>query len=251
MKIILLLLPLSFFWANCTSTKPSAQYGIATEHAGYVPARIAVMPCQVWPVGARFRTLPLTNTPAAVNKELCDKFDEHVVEGFADQPYMRGFSPKWVRALAENAGKANIVNELPQYWDHRAGDCVDCVNAPSFYLSSIKNRAEWRLWLSELSKSVRHADAVLLPFVMYSYESKFVDRGLFVSKRAAGVDLLLVDTNQGYLLWSGQRNAFALNQELEQQPVANAIDYPSWTTVHERLFVEDVWKDFPGRQTYR
>lgn len=235
----------------CTSTTPTVDYGLQPDHASYVPARIAVLPCAVWPGGAKYKSLPATNVPEADLKEICTHFDKYVIQGFENQPFMRGFSPKNLEKLLQTAGQPQAISEIPNLWAHKANDCADCDNAAAFYRASIEPRPEWRAWLSNLSKSARNADAVLMPFILYMYTEQVNERGLQVARRAAGVTLLLIDTNYGYLLWAGGRRAEVLNQRLVGLKMDPQMQAPGNDKLLERLLVEDLLKDFPGRQVYR
>lgn len=248
--IVLLTIP-TLLGISCTHTPKLVPYGTPEQHSGYVPARIAVLPCRTWPNSASFVTRPLTNVTSEDLDTLCKDFSQFVIEGFKDQPYMRGFSPKSTLSLLDAADQGNLLNEFDSHWQHTDKDCQKCTNTSSFYVHSIQNRETWRLWLSSLSKAVRNADAILVPFVYYMYEKNYIDRGLLISKRAAGVSLFLIDTNNGYLLWSGGREAFANNQLLVGSNVEQKGSWPDWKQVEERLFIEEVWRDFPGRQVYK
>ncbi len=209
------------------------------------------MPCRTWPSSASFIQRPLSNTSNEDLDQLCRNFGQFVISGFKDQPYMRGFSPQSILKLLERAQKKDLISNFDNHWKHLDTDCQKCLNTPSFYVQSIESRESWRLWLSSFSKAVRNADAILVPFVYYMYQKTYLDRGLLVSKRAAGVSLFLIDTNNGYLLWSGGREAFANNQILVGSTNKQKGSWPDWKQVEERLFVEEVWRDFPGRQVYK
>lgn len=240
------------FLGACTSTAPKIDYGLQPDHASYVPARIAVAPCQLWPKDAKFEDLPSSNANDADNKQLCEQFDKYVIQGFENQPFMRGYSPKNLMALLQKANQANALAEIPKLWASTGKEkCEDCENAAAFYRQVIEPRPEWRTWLNNLSKSARNADAILLPFVLYHYTDQRNDRGLFLARRAAGATILLIDTNYGYLLWAGGRRAEVVQQRLINNKNDRDIEAPGLDKLLERLLVEDLMKDFPGRQVYR
>src|SRR5690606_35959696 len=81
--------------SGCTTTSQSHEFGMQPGHVGYVPARIAIVPCQDWPTGARFASLPLSNLKDIERAALCESFNQFVIEGFTGQPYMRGYSPSY------------------------------------------------------------------------------------------------------------------------------------------------------------
>ncbi len=234
----------------CITSGPSAKLGVQEGQASYVPARIALVGCQVWPDGARFAKLPLTNAKPAELRELCAAADGYLLAGFQGQPYMKGYSPRFVVEGLEQAGDKELLGTLPQIWSHRASDSGDAVNAPAVYNSSIAQRPEWLLWLNRLSTDVHNADAVLLPFITYAYDHLYDDSGLYVAERSAGIVVLLIDTNNGALIWAGGRDAVAANKRLSNGNVTGPLNIPPWTELKDRLFIEDLWKEFPGRQVF-
>lgn len=225
-------------------------YGIQPGHRGFVPARIAVLACQNWPNGASFDALPLSSLPPQEAVALCGKFDEFVVSGFQNQPFMKGFTPKVLGKLLEQTNKTEWPSLVPKLWSHEANDCQACTNAPSFYVNSILPRPTWRQWLNEMSLSVRNADAVLMPFILYGHESRVNDRGLRLAIRSASLLLLLLDTNNGQLLWAGGRDSQIVSEKLESASTPDSLAFLPWTDLYQRLFINAVWKDFPGRQEY-
>lgn len=240
-----------FYAVSCVNSSLNQPFGLIENHAGYVPARIAVLPCQPWPSGSRFAALPLSNTSQILESDSCQKFDGFVIDGFKDQPYMRGFSPQWVKKLLDASATPDLLSNFSKSWSHEDNSCLKCTTTPAFYMQTIALRSSWIKWLSDFSSAVRNADAVLLPFVVNSYEKSFIDRGLKVKQRGASVVLLLVDTNNGNLLWSGGRDAFANSQYLQADTVEKELTFPSWDLIYERLLTEDIWRDFPGRQVFR
>ncbi len=237
--------------SGCVTDHSYVPYGVVKEHAAYVPARMAVLPCRFWPSSARFERLPLSNMNTEDLAKVCQKFDEFVLKGFEDQPYMRGYSPTAVSNLLSEQGMDDHVNKIDALWRHVASDCLGCSNAASYYVYSIAERTDWRLWLADLSKGVRFADAVLIPFVLYGSEFRYDDRGIATAKRAIGSALFLIETTSGELIWSAAREASAMNQSLAVNHQLKEIIFPDWPQVYERAFQGDLWADFPGKQEYK
>lgn len=234
----------------CTHDPAPVEWGMQASHTGYVPAGIAILPCQVWPAGARFGDLPLSTAKPDEFAAICAAFDKAVLDGFAGQPYMRGYSPKFVKKLLDGVGKSALLDALPPLFAHGPDSCLDCSSAASFYQRTMPARLPYRSWLIDLSKSVKNADAALLPFVTYAYVRRYNDRGLHIAERAIGVALLLVDAAHGDLLWAGGREAAVPNERLEAAKVHVDLEPPPWEDATVRLFNEDLWREFPGRQIY-
>lgn len=218
-----------------------------SQHRGFVPARIAVLNCRVWPQAAAYQSMVLTKSKDLTDSGVCERLDKFVIEGFADQPYMNGYAPKAVAQLLENSEKTKMFMEPFESWVHMDTDCNDCPDGPTFYLKSIASRPAWRTWLQTFSGAVRNVDAILLPIVDYAYEQQFDDRGLSSWKSAISVSLYLIDTNNGNLIWVRSRDASAVNIEDKAKPQVG-LAQPTWEAVLSRLFVEDLWREFPGRR---
>ena len=238
-------------FSSCVSgQKELVEYGLQPGHRGFVPARIAVLSCQPWPNGAVFDELPLSNLGTKENQDFCKHFDEFVVAGFQNQPFMKGFTPKVVDKFLETSGKADWITQLPKIWSHELDDCLVCKNAPSFYANSIRPRPQWRQWLNELSVMAKNADAVLIPFLLFGHETRLNERGLRVARRSAAVMLMLVDTNNGQLIWAGGRDSSISTEKLESASTPESLEFQPWPELFPRLFTNIMWKDFPGRQEY-
>lgn len=181
--------------------------------------------------------------------ELCAKFDGYVLEGFNSQPYMKAFSPKFVVKALDTAKVETADSAINRLWTHRA-DSGSVTNPPAYYVGALVNRPEWQLWLSTLSAAARNADAILLPFILYGDERHYDDRGLQVAERSAGVAMLLISTADGALIWAGGREATVPVKRLSVGGAAEAAVAPPWENVLERLFTEDLWREYPGRQVF-
>lgn len=255
-------LPLSFLIfltiIGCTTTGDdqsggrSSDYGVQLGLEGFVPARIAIVPCQGWPSIAYYPGRRPMNAPQSALELICKKYDEFVLQGFDRQPYMKGLSPKFVeKSLALK--KLPLSNEIVgKLWAKKAGPCSGCANPPQFYTFKIATLPEWEIWVGQVSQAARSADALLMPMVVSLEESRYADRGIVVAERAAQVSLFLIDTASGKLLWAGGRQVFLPEKRLSSGPGsvdAAGLEPPPWDDVAARLFVEPLWQDFPGRKT--
>ena len=239
---------ISAFSLSCVHTDVSLTYGIQPAHRSFVPARIAVLGCQPWPNGARYRDQPLSNVNDSEITKLCDKVNQFVISGFSGEAFMRGLTPKAVSKALSVAGKSDLLAKIDPLWGHQADDCVDCDNPVSFYVKSISTRKEWREYLAQFASAVSQVDALLLPMVTDVIELENNDRGVIEKVRRAGLVMLLVDTGSGQLIWAGGRRAQAVKSAIKANRLPQEADFPPWDLVYERLFQEDVWREFPGRQ---
>ncbi len=95
------------------NTLPDGKIGLQDQNQAFIPARVAVLPCQPWPKGAPFQGLLSSNVATQDLNELCSSFDEFVLNGFSGQPYMRGLSPNLVEQLLERS-KDRLLRERQQ-----------------------------------------------------------------------------------------------------------------------------------------
>jgi hypothetical protein len=232
---------------SCVTVPKSVELGVQPGHKGFVPARIAVLTCRVWPQSAAYETMTLTQTKDMTESGVCEKFDKFILEGFADQPYMNGFAPRAVAQLLENSGKAKMFMDPLETWTHSDTDCLQCPDGPTFYRETLANRPAWRTWLQSFSAEVRHVDAILLPLVEYAYNQQTDDRGLRSWKSVVALSIYLIDTNNGELIWVRTRTGSAVNLEDKAKPEVT-LTQPKWDDVLARTLVEELWKDFPGRR---
>ena len=250
----LTLITLSLLLTHCvTSNINETPYGITPGRAGYVPARMALANCILWPDrAAKLKDMPLSNAPMAEMSELCTAFDTFVAQGFENQPFMKGLSPKFVEKMyAASGATAKFSDVIALQWQFRSTDCAICRSVQTFYNASIAPRKEWAVWLSEFAKATKGADALLLPMVVYSATSKGDDRGVINARRAASIALLLVDTNTGELIWSGGREAEISNKVFADDPRVKTMLPPPQEDLKKHLFTDAVWLGFPGRQIYK
>lgn len=234
---------------GCVHSKNNLETGVQPSHTAFVPARIAVFPCGAWPSQLHFDNLPTANVDESQIQEICSRFDRFVIQGFDEQPYMRGLTPDAVKKLLTKGNQEELLQQRAALWERKESDCLTCVNIGSYYQQSIANRPEWQTWLTQMSRAARHADALLLPQVLYVREEKDNKRGALVSSRRAKLALLLIDTNNGGLIWYGQRDAQA-SDHLLADAGNSAPPPPAWSVLYDRLFTNDLWRDFPGRQNY-
>ncbi len=230
------------FCLTACITPQSAQYGVQAEQLARIPARIAVLPCRAWPQGALFvGQKPLVPSPEDMNA-LCQKYDKYILEGFDGQPYMRGLSPKVVMKLLEQSKQPDLLSQLDELWFRPGQACQKCQHPASYYSEVIAPRTDWRSWLTNLSRSASQSDAILLPLVVEASAGEIDDRGLVFFYRKAQLALLLIDTNNGELIWIGGRQG-----ETRLPKPSNSL--PDVAELYQSLFIPDLWLEFPGRQT--
>lgn len=231
----------------CVTSQP-ARYGVQANHLAHIPARIAVTPCRKWPQGALYAGQKKMEISDAELQNLCTHFDAYVLEGFDSQPYMRGLSPNVVKKLLAKTPESAQLEQIEELWFRPSQACESCRNPTSYYKEVVASRIDWRQWLSSISRETTSSDAVLIPFIAEAQGDVINDRGLFYASRHAEVVMLLIDTNNGELIWAGGKKA-DIRFPLEQKPDdAKTVPLPSWEELEKRIFVPEIWAEFPGRQ---
>jgi hypothetical protein len=234
----------AFIQTQCVTPEKGA-YGVQAEQLARIPARIAVLPCRPWPQGARFVGQPELKLPPEDVKVLCDKFDQFVLEGFDGQPYMRGISPRVVLKLLEQNQQPNPLTRIDELWFRPGQACESCQHPATYYRDVIAPRPDWRAWLTNFSRNASQSDAILLPLIVSADKGTKNDRGLIFNFRQAALALLLIDTNNGELIWIGGREAETRLPKEKDAP----DQLPDIDDFHRNLFIPDLWLEFPGRQT--
>ncbi len=250
MKLFLSQILILFLTWHCVSSPTSqVREGVNTGYQGFVPARIVVFDCVLWPDAARYRDLPLMKDREQVEKASCPKINEFILAGFKDQPFMKGFSPKAVQKMLELNQKTELLTQWQDHWKHNPGDCFDCKTPEIFYHQSIQNRTSWKMWLNTLSQNTKFSDAILFPLLTYQDEDKTNDRGVWKARRRVLLSLMLIDTNNGDLIWTKSGYAEIKNESQEnfETQAPEKLNFPDWEKVFEKLFMQDLWQDFPGR----
>lgn len=240
----------SAFLAAATAcvTPAPAQFGVQANHLAHIPARITILPCQKWPQGALYAGQAKLEANDAEVKDLCTNLDSFVIAGFDGQPYMRGIAPAAVKKRLERNSAGAQLDQLEQLWFRPSQVCEACRNPTSYYKEVVAARTDWRQWLSGISRETASSDAVLIPFVAEAQGSVIDDRGLFYAIRSAEIVMILVDTNNGELIWAGGKKG-EIRTPLDKKPAdPKAVPLPSWEELNKRLFVPEIWAEFPGRQ---
>ena len=228
---------------GCVPLYQKASEGLQEEFASHIPARTAVLPCQTW------RYVELT---PADRKILCDRMDESVMDGFRTQPYMRGFSPKvvdklldqakWPTAVSEGFGIVLDATSKPRCITR---DKPMCAGVTGLYADALQGNAAWQMWLARFSDVQKHADAVLIPILVAAADDRGNDRGLIALSRSVHFSMWLVDTSTGKLIWARSKSGIETARALPEKS-AN-LKAPDWNEPIKRALTQDFWRDYPGR----
>lgn len=236
-------------WAACVHSSPTTpNLGLQHKFEGFVPARIAVLPCQEWPEALSYRDRWETNAPGPERLGICERIDTFVLKGFEGQPYMKGFSPHFVRKALSAIPEPLTLDTPTKIALNHAGACRGTPSLAACYNRTLASDPAWLLWLNRLSTKVRHADAVLLPILDTVHERRYDDRGLQHAERRVEASLLLVSTTNGALIWIGARQGITVSKRLRGEGPLDHLSYPNWSAAEGSLYEGAFWHDFPGRQ---
>ena len=67
---------------SCVSVNDT-HYGVQDDQLASLPARIAVLNCQMWPSSSRMKNQPISNVSIEVQEDLCKQFDKAIIKGFS------------------------------------------------------------------------------------------------------------------------------------------------------------------------
>jgi hypothetical protein len=252
--IPVIILSLAIATTSCVKTlSQEIKFGINPSRAGYIPARIALAPCIQWPDRAtKILGLPLINRPKNELDAICLELNKLMADGFDNQPFMKGLSQKLTAKLYTGTSQVlSLSDAIAQEWRALPSDCQNCSNLPSLYTTSIKGRASWQIWLNSFSNLTKSADAILIPVVLSLNTRDGDDRGVLQSIRSGAVAMLLIDTNDGSLIWSGAREAEVIHKAFGNMTTREQMKVPPLEDLQRRLFTDAIWLEFPGRQVYR
>ena len=239
------------FICSCITQEKNYEYGQQKDFIAYIPAQTALLPCMKWPNKARYKGLRLTNASGETISQFCKDIDQYIMKSFKNQPYVKGYSPKAVQKMLIKNQKPLFIDQLKDIWSIKTQSKSISKQTPlSIYIKNISTTPNWKLWLNELSNMTKYSDAVLIPFIVYAQGKKFDDRGLLIARREIGINLFLIDTSSGEIIWASNRTVKSQNQNLKINPSIKSPEYPEWAILNKKLLVNSLWIDFPGRQEY-
>ncbi len=233
------------FVASCVSLEdPDNILGLGQEYQSFVPARMGVLACQGWPERAKYDGILPTNANATDFSTICETYDRFILKSFTNQPLVKGFTPKLVRQYLEKSARPTLLQEFSGFWQTNENRTYQ--SPLVVYRHSVYQDNGWLKWLHDFSKATNYADAVLLPFVLHANEARVNDRGILLSTRSLKIALLLIDSNNGKIIWSGEEGSEYSNKEFSDYHASNYPEFPDWQLLFERVFSDRLWFKFPG-----
>lgn len=247
MQKTLILISFLFLLQGCQGT-PKLPAGIQEGYEAVNPAAILAVPTFVIPnpsdANAAIDHSILASTP------VMQKLESKVIDSFHSQPNINGYP---FSAVAKALGKTSptihdelntaLKNVVSRFSSRETKTrilitprCLGRKSFIEFYTYCLAPDPKWIQSLNSLSAKILNADTALLVFLDNLQSNQ--KEGLYAL--SGGVAILLVDTNNGKLLW-GNESFATLNNPPDK------LYFPKWDDLANALLPISFWKGFPGR----
>ena len=240
----LVFLPLALL-VSCKTIEPIPP-GAQASYDAINPSRVIAVPVFFLPHPAKVTKI---DTPIAISENAEQLLERGVLGAFKDQPNVNGVSFSAVRnaigskpnawtnankALSDTAQKLISTNEgkrlsLPP-------DCLARKSFLDFYARCMAKQVAWREVLNEFSRKILNADAAMISVVTELFKEDRPSGTTF----HLGFTVLVVDTNNGELIWGREANETL--QSNKENP------NPELSLFLEGILNEEFWAGFPGRR---
>lgn len=247
MQKALILISFLFFLEGCQSA-PKLPTGIQEGYEAVNPAAILAVPTFVVPNPADPNSA--IDHSILVSTPVVQKLEAKVIHSFSGQPNINGYPFTTVsKALGKTPPtihddlSMSLKNVVLRFSSRDTKTrllitprCLGRKNFIEFYSYCLAPDPSWIHNLNNLSAKILNADTALLVFLNNLQSNQ--TQGLYAL--SGGVAILLVDTNNGKLLW-GNESFVTLNNP------ADKPYFPKWDDLTGALLPISFWKDFPGR----
>jgi len=240
MKIAILRLAIPLFLASCSSIY-SETFRFASAEDLLAPANIAVLPCISWPQKHSFANSGPLGYDRTQMEKACKLYDGFILSSFNGQPFMKGKTPRLIQKALETAGQPQLLGQLPGLMEASA-PCEDCEGPLSYFRTTLFQDKGFQNWMIDFKKASPHSDSLLVPIIFDHFEVKDQDRGLDRALRSTKISLLLIRTYNNSLQWYSTR----VGQTSAVFSSPGEFKWPDWSLVYEQVFIDSLWKDFPG-----
>lgn len=242
----LLFVSLSFLFTGCHST--SLHTGLQNSEHTPNPATVIAVP--VMTLANPAFSNAVVDTSLLIAEPIVPSIENQVLRAFEKQPNINGYPFSVVRSTIEK-NKSKTLQEMENTIlkiRNRFGSkdvkerlmvtekCASRKSFIEFYSYCVAKDPLWQDSLNHLSSELLNADSALLIFIDdLKDQTAQNQRQLSIS-----VCALLVDTNNGKLIWANEKTQ-------EEKTTAPSKQLKKWNTIIERLLAPDFWDGFPGR----
>ncbi|APJ04895.1 hypothetical protein [Silvanigrella aquatica] len=235
-----------FLFSSCQTAKWTPS-GIQEGYEAVNPASVIAIPVFMLPDPSKSSSID----PAIVNThQIISKIQEKVIQSFNKQPNINGHSFAAVSNIIGNTKPSLLdnLNESMKIIANRfksnetstrtliTSSCLARKNFLEFYIHCVSPDKLWIENLNTLAAKVLNADTALIVVINDIESNLDVD----IYSINGGFSVLLVDTNNGKLIWG--RDGYASLQNPKEKKY-----YPSWDDLINSIFNEQFWDKFPGR----
>ncbi len=241
---------LSLLFVACVATGPSVSQGLQPGYSGAQFARF-LFPPVLFHVNPSHKAF--IDKAAVESDRVAETVEKAVKNAFVGQPAVLGLSPTAMKAHFAKAPlilskPAAVLLETSERLGKSLGDtrelpsqeCSSRKNYVDFFVECVSASGAWRDSLVQLSSQAFNADAAL--FVVVTDLNKSLRAGVY--SISASVAVLLVDLNNGRLVWAHEVS------DVLGAP-ASKTSFPDWSLLFSKMFGEAFWIDFPGRTLHK
>lgn len=224
------------------------QTGTQSGYSAVNPASIIAVP--VLTLANPAKTTSSIDLATISSEQIIPQIEKKVISSFEGQPNINGY-PFSVVTKATATEKPNIIDELNKTMHAVANrfysrdikerllitsQCFGRSNFIEFYSYCLANETRWLASLNALSARVLNSDSAL--FIVIDDLNTQVRKDQY--EITASVVVLLIDTNNGKLIWANEKAVTKSNLQ-------NPKTLPSWSALIDEIFTKDFWNEFPGR----
>ncbi len=236
----------SFIFYSCQTMKP-LNNGIQEGYEAVNPASIIAVPIFLLPDPSKHSLID----PAIINThQLVNKIQNKVMQSFNGQPNINGYAFSAVASALGNV-KPTIWDKLNESMKAVAdrfnssqtstrllitSSCLARRNFMEFYTYCLAPDRLWIENLNGLAAKVLNADTALIVVITEINSAAKED----IYSIHGSFSILLVDTNNGKLIWGKDGSASLINP-------ADKKYFPSWDDLLNQIFTDNYWENFPGR----
>ena len=242
-----------FFMTGCQSSS-KLNLGIQSGFEAMNLAAIIAVPVFVQPDPSQEEAS--IDPSLLVTEKIIPSLEKKIMESFTNQPNVNGYPFSAVKKALhyhENPSEGNSVwnsmsvnlKEIAARFSSRDiktrlqinPKCLARKNYVEFYSNCVSHETQWLANLNLLSSQVLNADAALITVITELKKNQLPNKQYEIK---GGIAVLLVDTNNGNLIWGNDKTETIL------YPVDKKY-FPSWDDILNKILTPNFWNGFPGR----
>ncbi len=252
----------SFFFIACQSSKP-INLGIQKGFEAVNPAAVIAVPIFTIPDPSfEFSSIDPSILPT---QKIIPSLEDKIIESFNHQPNINGYPFAVIKKAIGmkppvcdklkptlcTPPKSTVWNDLNSAMQSVAArfssrdiktrvlitpNCLARKNFIEFYSYCLAQDKDWLAGLNTLSSRVLNADSALITVITH-LENKEENQNY---KTIGSFAILLVDTNNGKLIWGNFKKEILINPPDKKY-------FPQWDDLLNKVLDADFWNGFPGR----